>query len=51
MAILDADDLTACEPQLVRAAETGELVDLRTGESAEDNPSTRADWAWSGRCA
>jgi hypothetical protein len=44
MACVDADDLTECEQRLVRAARRGELVDLRTGESATDDPSSGEAW-------
>lgn len=44
MTLLDERDLTDCEKRLWRAARTGELVDLRTGSTEDDSPSSGAGW-------
>ena len=36
---------TECEQALSRAVETGELVDLRTGDAEADDPASGAQWA------
>ena len=42
--LLQKGDLTDCERQLWRAVETGELVDLRSGNSELDDPDRGAEW-------
>jgi hypothetical protein len=40
----DPDDLSECELQVVRAAETGKLVDLAAGDPALDLPDLGGQW-------